>query len=335
MKITGLSQDFMYETELTPEHDERVRMAVTAMKQEKKYIDQEDLDLKPPLEEVVREYLELPPKKYISGPGGVASQQMHIFGREMLSYKGSPAARFFYGMNPELEVLYFTLFVTARDPLATESQPAKSDTVFPMILKALCSASIQSNSGDDPNCIGRPTRITASDYNLVRYIKDNFGSGATVEYLKESAYLVPAKLCSPSTSPSEPRALNAFLDTFAAHVNRGAQRTMDGEPFIVRECEDGTLERVSTYPPVPKASYRKSKSSPGEFRSNVEKELRVPPSLNFCQGCDKLKLSSEMKECSRCKVVKYCSRDCQKHHWKRKDRGHKQECRVLSKETSS
>ena len=39
-----------------------------------------------------------------------------------------------------------------------------------------------------------------------------------------------------------------------------------------------------------------------------------------CQGCGSL--SEDLKKCSRCKKVSYCSRECQKGHWK----VHKKQC---------
>lgn len=42
----------------------------------------------------------------------------------------------------------------------------------------------------------------------------------------------------------------------------------------------------------------------------------------MCAGCGKMQL--EMKRCSRCKAVHYCSGTCQKAHW---DSGHKKECK--------
>ena len=56
-----------------------------------------------------------------------------------------------------------------------------------------------------------------------------------------------------------------------------------------------------------------------------------PPHLNRCQKCSKQssfgfhdkRFGQEMKRCSRCKSVRYCSAECQKADWK----NHKKECR--------
>ena len=45
----------------------------------------------------------------------------------------------------------------------------------------------------------------------------------------------------------------------------------------------------------------------------------------FCAnlGCDKHQTGRQLFRCSKCKVMHYCSKECQIRHWKR---GHKNEC---------
>ena len=45
------------------------------------------------------------------------------------------------------------------------------------------------------------------------------------------------------------------------------------------------------------------------------------PHYDRCANCTKL--FPKMNQCSRCKIVKYCSRDCQSSHWKKV---HKESC---------
>ena len=66
--------------------------------------------------------------------------------------------------------------------------------------------------------------------------------------------------------------------------------------------------------------------------------LRKDP---ICFGCNKFLNENpedilkdneirELKTCSKCKTVQYCSRDCLQKNWSEKD-GHKQVCNVISK----
>ena len=50
------------------------------------------------------------------------------------------------------------------------------------------------------------------------------------------------------------------------------------------------------------------------------------PDMCGYEGCMK---SGATQQCSRCKVVKYCSRECQRRHWKA---GHREECCAASPE---
>jgi hypothetical protein len=54
-------------------------------------------------------------------------------------------------------------------------------------------------------------------------------------------------------------------------------------------------------------------------RSNAARSNAPPASSRRCAVCAK----AALKECSRCKSVRYCGRACQKRHWKA---GHKKEC---------
>ena len=46
-----------------------------------------------------------------------------------------------------------------------------------------------------------------------------------------------------------------------------------------------------------------------------------PPEDSFCHNCSKV---GKTWRCSKCKRVRYCSRECQKSHWK----GHKKTCGI-------
>ena len=64
----------------------------------------------------------------------------------------------------------------------------------------------------------------------------------------------------------------------------------------------------------------------------------VPPAIQEelrkmqCFGCGRARrLQESFRACSRCKVARYCCKDCQKKHWKE---GHKKECVANEEEKS-
>jgi len=53
--------------------------------------------------------------------------------------------------------------------------------------------------------------------------------------------------------------------------------------------------------------------------------MQASPSLALvrrCAGCGAVKTQSELKLCSKCKIVRYCGLECQRSHW----REHKEAC---------
>ena len=61
--------------------------------------------------------------------------------------------------------------------------------------------------------------------------------------------------------------------------------------------------------------------TPG-FGHKMTSEITTPI---ICGGCKNMEKDVQYKVCNRCKSVYYCSRKCQKKHWK----NHKKECRSL------
>ena len=59
----------------------------------------------------------------------------------------------------------------------------------------------------------------------------------------------------------------------------------------------------------------KEEEEGGKEEGNTKKAARV------CENCDKE--TSKMQKCSRCRLVRYCSRDCQLADWKE----HKKACK--------
>ena len=49
-----------------------------------------------------------------------------------------------------------------------------------------------------------------------------------------------------------------------------------------------------------------------------------------CSGCGAMFEGEERKFCRGCRAVCYCSRDCQKMHWNRKNDGHREDCKAAT-----
>mmetsp|Transcript_834 Transcript_834/g.1439 ORF Transcript_834/g.1439 Transcript_834/m.1439 type:complete len:386 (+) Transcript_834:67-1224(+) len=54
--------------------------------------------------------------------------------------------------------------------------------------------------------------------------------------------------------------------------------------------------------------------------------IEVLQTLNGCFHC---KAANPTKICSKCKLAKYCSKECQASSWKKKDAPHKEECKMF------
>ena len=60
-----------------------------------------------------------------------------------------------------------------------------------------------------------------------------------------------------------------------------------------------------------------------------ERQQRQDISLEIkykCCYCNEYKIRKDLKKCSRCKAVKYCSLLCQKRHWRAEIDGHRRNC---------
>jgi tetratricopeptide (TPR) repeat protein len=64
--------------------------------------------------------------------------------------------------------------------------------------------------------------------------------------------------------------------------------------------------------------------------------LEILEEENTCPGCNQVFATAKMLTCSRCRLTKYCSKECQKRDWKTGE--HKEDCtliRVARKSTSA
>ena len=68
-------------------------------------------------------------------------------------------------------------------------------------------------------------------------------------------------------------------------------------------------------------------------RGSIERLVRFRQDLralrDICCGCGIEFEGKERKFCRGCRAYCYCSRDCQKMHWNRKDDGHREDCKGL------
>ncbi|VDC05480.1 unnamed protein product [Peniophora sp. CBMAI 1063] len=90
-------------------------------------------------------------------------------------------------------------------------------------------------------------------------------------------------------------------------------------------CGQLTPEDIEIFRDVVPAEY--SPGDDGFIVEEIQYYIKNPDPLicwntGCCQVDDHPELAEQLKRCSRCKVVTYCSAECQKKHWKE----HKQDC---------
>jgi len=78
--------------------------------------------------------------------------------------------------------------------------------------------------------------------------------------------------------------------------------------------------------PIPRAAYFFNKAAKlgNEKAARCIQEIRSDYS-GHCAACNKRGAGIKFSHCARCKVIHYCSKECQIIHWKR---GHKIDCVV-------
>lgn len=55
----------------------------------------------------------------------------------------------------------------------------------------------------------------------------------------------------------------------------------------------------------------------------------------LCFGCAQKIESDKVKFCANCKLLTYCSKQCQRNHWYRANNGHSKECKRMGKKFTS
>jgi hypothetical protein len=71
-----------------------------------------------------------------------------------------------------------------------------------------------------------------------------------------------------------------------------------------------------------------SKQIPCSCLDESKKNAKQAPKTGWCRRrhCNTSLLTLELKKCSQCKSVQYCSKECQAADWRA---GHKVECKIL------
>jgi hypothetical protein len=84
--------------------------------------------------------------------------------------------------------------------------------------------------------------------------------------------------------------------------------------------EEKPQHKVEKVAATTKPSIKEEKETATDKEKEAEQEEET---TKKCEGCDAAETSSgAFKLCAKCKQVRYCSRDCQKKHWKE----HKKDC---------
>ena len=124
----------------------------------------------------------------------------------------------------------------------------------------------------------------------------------------------------------------------AALTEGGNQIFMDYATYNAMLCCKG--DRLGTHAQLRFwARLAKKRSISGSLdlsdrRARIEEIVRVFRELRLlrdtCGGCGAAFEGKDRKFCRGCRTYCYCSRDCQKMHWNRKEGGHREDCKAAT-----
>jgi len=124
--------------------------------------------------------------------------------------------------------------------------------------------------------------------------------------------------------PENPeQALIWYLKSAEQGTNATAMGNASATMLKIASIKYGRCDVVGKSP-VPKAIYwgkRAAKLGNEEAAAAVKQIDDLCGGL--CANCNKPASSVDLKRCTRCRVIRYCGRDCQREHWKA---GHKLDC---------
>jgi hypothetical protein len=86
---------------------------------------------------------------------------------------------------------------------------------------------------------------------------------------------------------------------------------------------DACLKQFKKYCVLDSSEYQNLKRSVEKLKGKVVKKVKVK-SEQKCAVCDEIEsYCGEFKTCSACRIPVYCSKKCQRQHWKN---GHRKQC---------
>ena len=90
---------------------------------------------------------------------------------------------------------------------------------------------------------------------------------------------------------------------------------------------------VAVVAPAPAAVVEHTEEQDEEPEEEAESQepLETNDNTNFCSYCNKPEpVGTRFKQCEGCRSVSYCSPNCQSMHWKKRNNGHKKQCKKLN-----
>eukprot|EP00563_Minutocellus_polymorphus_P016227 CAMPEP_0181056892 /NCGR_PEP_ID=MMETSP1070-20121207/19957_1 /TAXON_ID=265543 /ORGANISM="Minutocellus polymorphus, Strain NH13" /LENGTH=379 /DNA_ID=CAMNT_0023136265 /DNA_START=24 /DNA_END=1163 /DNA_ORIENTATION=+ len=112
-----------------------------------------------------------------------------------------------------------------------------------------------------------------------------------------------------------------WYEKSAAQGNATGMNNVGATLLSIAQGKYGTVDILGKSP-IPRAMkwFRKAAAAGDPDAPRMVMDLQIRYS-SFCINCQKM--GDKLSQCSKCKVVRYCGRDCQLAHW---NAGHKKDC---------
>ncbi|CAN0203414.1 unnamed protein product [Pylaiella littoralis] len=186
-----------------------------------------------------------------------------------------------------------------------------ADKAFMHVLEAIVMAVITEGMGMiDESVRIRPANLTTTDPLLAKFLSPLL-EGTRVSVAASSDKVVNAD----SDSKTKESPLIAIMDGVFADFNidvtkKNSKRKLPIGDNMSEEARFKVKSRTA--------------SGKEKYIADPDNEKRgIPEKMMACKGCNELKIRSQVKQCSLCNDVWYCSGECQSSDWRG---GHKTEC---------